>query len=104
MLKKYEDSIFSRLFSYAKDSKLLFAIGILVAIVNGLIFPAFTIFLSKMLTILINFYIDKDQARKEANTYALIYLLLGVLAFFVNLAQMVIFSSIGQTVTKKIRK
>lgn len=94
-MKKYEDSIFTRLFSYASDSKLLFTLGILVAIVNGLIFPAFTIFLSKMLTILINFLIDKEQARKDANTYALIYLLLGVLAFFVNLTQMIIFSNIG---------
>lgn len=58
-MKKYDDSIFSRLFSYASDSKLLFVVGILVAITNGLIFPAFSVFLSKMLSILINFYFDK---------------------------------------------
>jgi len=103
LLKKYEDSITTRLFSYATGSKLLFFIGILVAIINGLIFPAFSVFLSKMLTILINFYIDKEKARKDANTYALIYLLLGILSFIVNLVQMVIFSSVGQTITKNIR-
>lgn len=102
-MKKYEDSIFSRLFSYASDSKILFVFGILVAITNGLIFPAFSVFLSKMLSILINFYVDKEQARKDVNIYALIYLLLGILAFIVNLLQMVIFSSIGQKITQKIR-
>lgn len=103
MLKKYEDSIFSRLFSYASDSKCLFLLGILVAITNGLIFPAFSVFLSKMLNILIKFTEDQQKARRDVNTYALIYLLLGILAFIVNLIQMMIFSSVGQTITKKIR-
>jgi hypothetical protein len=52
LLKKYEDSIFVRLFSYAKGEELLFVLGIFVAIVNGLIFPTFSIFLSRMLTVL----------------------------------------------------
>jgi ATP-binding cassette subfamily B (MDR/TAP) protein 1 len=56
-----------------------------------------------MLNILINFYLDKEQARKDVNVYALIYFLLGLFSFFVNLLQMVIFSNIGQTITQKIR-
>ncbi len=42
---------------------------------------------------------DKTQARKDVNTYSLIFLLLGVLAFFLNLIQMVVFSTIGQSIT-----
>ena len=56
-----------------------------------------------MLAILINFNDDKAKARTDANTYALIYFLLGILSFFINLTQMVLFSKIGQTITKKIR-
>lgn len=56
-----------------------------------------------MLNILIKFTEDQQKARRDVNTYALIYLLLGILAFIMNLLQMMIFSSIGQTITKKIR-
>ena len=80
-----------------------FACGIFAAMINGLIFPTFSIFLSKMLAILINFSNDKGKARKDADTYALIFLLLGIGAFFINLAQMTLFSKIGQSITKKIR-
>jgi len=64
--------------------------------INGLIFPVFTIFLSKMLNVLINFTDFPVQARKDANLYGLIFFLLGVLAFFVNIIQMTLFASIGE--------
>jgi hypothetical protein len=52
-LKKYEDKIFRRFFTYIADQKLMFVIGLLCAIANGLIFPFFSIFLSKMLAVLV---------------------------------------------------
>jgi len=81
----------------------MFMGGILVAITNGLVFPAFSVFLSKMLTILVDFNNNPEQSRKDVNIYALIYFLLGILAFLANLFQMVIFSNIGQKITKNIR-
>lgn len=64
--------------------------------INGAIFPIFSIFLSKMLAVLVNFESsDRAQARKDADMYALIFLLLGVLAFIANFFQMVLFSYIG---------
>jgi ATP-binding cassette, subfamily B (MDR/TAP), member 1 len=82
--------------SYSSEKKLTFFFGILAAVVNGLIFPVFTIFLSKMLNVLIKFSDDPVQARKDSNLYALIFLLLGVLAFIVNVIQAAFFSSIGE--------
>ena len=67
-----------------------------MAAINGAIFPVFSIFLSKMLAVLVNFTnSDRAQARKDADKYALIFLLLGVLAFIVNFFQLVLFSYLG---------
>ena len=54
-MKKYADSLWSRLFAYCSDKRGLFALGFLVCIANGMIFPIFSIFLSKMLAVLLNF-------------------------------------------------
>lgn len=67
-----------------------------MAALNGVIFPIFSIFLSKMLATLIAFLGDKEQARKDANLYALIYLILAIAAFVVNFFQMVLFSHVGE--------
>jgi len=56
-----------------------------------------------MLAILINFSNDPSGARRDANTYALIYFLLGILAFIVQLLQQTIFNIIGEEMTQKIR-
>jgi hypothetical protein len=67
-----------------------------MAMINGAIFPVFSIFLSKMLAVLVNFTIsDRTQARKDADIYALIFLLLGNLAFIINFFQMFLFSYLG---------
>lgn len=89
--------------SYSSEKKLIFCLGIITAMINGLIFPTFTIFLSKMLNVLIKFDDDPVQARKDSNLYALIFLLLGILAFIINVVQMSLFSSIGEEITKRIR-
>lgn len=102
-MKKYDDSIFGRLFAYCSDKKLLFGIGIMVAMMNGVIFPIFSIFLAKMLAILINFEDNPAQARTDANLYALIYLILAIAAFIINVAQQTIFTIIGEDMTQKIR-
>jgi hypothetical protein len=62
---------------------------------NGMIFPIFSIFLSKMLAVLVKFSTDVTQARKDANIYALIFLILAIAAFILVLLQQTIFSYIG---------
>lgn len=102
-MEKYEKVIFGRLFTYASDKKLLFFIGFFVSVGNGLIFPAFSIFLSKMLAILVKFSDNASQARTDANLYALIFLLLAIASLILNLIQHTIFTNIGESVTEKIR-
>jgi len=69
--------------------------GILVCMANGMIFPIFSIFLSKMLAVLIKFSTDVAQARKDANLNALIFLILAIASFIFVLLQQTIFSYIG---------
>lgn len=49
-----------------------------------------------MLATLIGFDNNREQARKDANMYALIYLILAFAAFVVNFFQMVLFSYVGE--------
>ena len=62
---------------------------------NGMIFPIFSIFLSKMLAVLLKFSTNVGQARSDANIYALIFLILAIAAFILVLLQQTIFSYIG---------
>jgi ATP-binding cassette, subfamily B (MDR/TAP), member 1 len=103
LLKKYEDGIFGRLFGYASDKKCLFFLGFLVSVLNGCVFPVFSIFLSKMLAVLVNFGSDPVQARTDANLYALLFLLIGIASFILNIFQQLIFSIIGEEVTRRVR-
>ena len=67
-----------------------------MAVINGAIFPIFSIFLSKMLATLIKFDDNRVQARTDANLFALIYLILAIVAFVVNFFQMLLFSYFGE--------
>ena len=102
-MKKYADSLWSRLFAYCSDKRGLFALGFLVCIANGMIFPIFSIFLSKMLAVLLNFSTNASQARTDSNLYAIIFLILAIGAFICCFFQLTIFSYIGESMTEKIR-
>ena len=103
LLEKYEGATFGRLFGYASDKKLLFFIGFIVSVGNGLIFPAFSIFISLMLDTLLSFSTNVSQARTDANLYALIFLLLGIASLILNAIQHTIFTVVGESVTEKVR-
>ena len=81
----------------------LFLVGILLSIANGGVFPAFSIFLSKMLAVLINFGNDPVKAREDADLYALIFLIIAAGSLVLNILVILIFSYIGNHVTEKIR-
>lgn len=95
-MEKYEKDVFKRIFSYGHGALWAFAVAVLMASINGVIFPIFSIFLSKMLTTLIGFLGDKVQARHDANLYALIFLIIAIVAFVVNFFQMLLFSYVGE--------
>ena len=63
LVEKYEEEgIFGRLFSYASDKKCLFFLGVLIAMGNGLIFPTFSIFISRMFATLLKLSYSSTQA------------------------------------------
>ena len=70
-----------------------------MALANGVIFPVFSIFLSKMLTVLLQVQIALEPAEEDLNNikfYALIFLILGIAAFFVTTVQMACFTYVGE--------
>lgn len=81
----------------------LFLVGILLAIANGGVFPAFSIFLSKMLAVLIDFGNDPVKAREDANFYALIFFIIAIGSFILNIFVLLIFSYIGENITYNVR-
>lgn len=103
LVKKYEGSIFGRVFSYSSHRKGLFAIGILVSICNGMVFPIFGVFVGKIVAILVSFKQDPIQARHDANLYSLIFVIIGISSFILNIFQQIIFITIGEETTEKIR-
>ena len=72
-------------------------------ILNGSVFPVFAIFLSKMLTTLIMFSSNKAQARKDADLYALIIFIAGIVIWFSWFLQIFLFGIVGQNITNKVR-
>ena len=53
VLKKYEDSIFGRLFAYSENKMGLFIFGMICALINGTIFPLFSMFFSRLINSLL---------------------------------------------------
>ena len=77
--------------------------AIIFALILGLVYPIFAIFLSKIITTLIQFKTDPVQSRKEANTDALVFLLLAISSFIITSVQNFIFAVIGEEVTRNLR-
>lgn len=110
LVEKYKDAIFSRIFAYSKTKKGPFIAGIMMALANGVIFPIFSIFLSKMLVVLLSVQASVSSGMEvsqsdinEINLYALIFLLLGIAAFFLTTFQMACFNYVGEEITRQIR-
>lgn len=97
MVDKYDKAIFSRIFAYSKDKIHIFILGIVCALANGVIFPIFSIFLSKMLASLLIISTDKTNQKEidNINFYALIFLILAICALVVCTIQITSFGIVG---------
>lgn len=69
-----------------------------------MIYPFFSIFLAKMMTYLIEFEQNPVQARRNANSSALMILLLAILQLIVPIIYSGCFSYVGQCVSVNIRR
>ena len=73
----------------------------LVSMANGTIFPIFSIFIAGMFSTLLKLsdttasQAQLDQARSDANINALVFFILAIGAFVLNLLQQTIFTNIG---------
>ena len=103
LVEKYEDEIWGRLFAYCSHRCCLFIVGIIAAILNGFTFPIFSIFIAKMIGVLLNFDSDPGKARDDSNFYALLFFLIGIAAFIVNVVQFGVMSLVGEEMTERVR-
>jgi ATP-binding cassette subfamily B (MDR/TAP) protein 1 len=101
-LKKYEGSIFGRLFAYNKPDIWLFITGTIGALANGAIFPLFSLYLAKMISILTKLQFGIGSI-DESNFQALVFLILAFASFFASLLQTASFNLIGDRLTQRIR-
>jgi hypothetical protein len=86
-MEVYNKNTYSRVFSYAKGSEILFVFGVIASGIVGAVYPTFSIFLSRMLQIMLT---QKDFI-VEADQKALIFFLLGVLGLIMSIIQNGIF-------------
>jgi ATP-binding cassette subfamily B (MDR/TAP) protein 1 len=94
---KYDKAIFRRIFAYSKDKIHIFILGIIFALANGVIFPIFSIFLSKMLASLLKISVNPNdqEAIDNINLYALVFLILAICALVVCTVQITSFGVVG---------
>ena len=101
-MKKYEEDTFTRLFAYSESKMCIFMVGIVAALANGVIFPIFSIFLARMLAVLLAIQLDKQMNRPHDSQdlynirlYALLFFLFGVAAFILTTIQTACFTYVG---------
>ncbi|NXO70839.1 MDR1 protein, partial [Phainopepla nitens] len=78
-----------------------FVAGILCAIINGALQPAFAIIFSEIIGIFSE--TDKDLLRKQSNLYSLLFLVLGIVSFFTFFFQGFTFGKAGEILTMRLR-
>lgn len=94
------------MFRYLKSQRLSFAIGILLTIILGAIYPIFSIFLSDIINALFYFSKDstKEQGRKDADIASLVFLILAFGTFIFTLGRDFLTYVVGDEITNNIRK
>ncbi|XP_076943157.1 ABC transporter B family member 21-like [Bidens hawaiensis] len=75
-------------------------IGSIAAIINGAIFPVFSILLSNMIK---TFYKPPHEMRKDSKFWALMFVILGVISFLAYPGRSYLFAIAGSKLIKRIR-
>lgn len=80
-------------------------LGIFFALVNGAVFPVFSLFFAKMLNSLLIIAMEPNSPTEIANInfYALLFVILGVASFLLTTLQNACMIVVGEDITKKIR-
>ncbi|MED6142738.1 ABC transporter B member 11 [Stylosanthes scabra] len=91
----------SRLATLNKPEIPVLLMGSVAAVISGLIFPAFGLMLSKMITV---FYEPAHELRHDARIWALVFVGLGALSLFVYPSRFYLFAVAGGKLIKRIRE
>ncbi|KAL2307338.1 hypothetical protein Nmel_000296 [Mimus melanotis] len=78
-----------------------FVAGLICAIINGGLQPAFAVIFSEIIGIFSES--DKDILRKQSNLYSLLFLVLGIVSFFTFFFQGFTFGKAGEILTMRLR-
>eukprot|EP00835_Amoeboradix_gromovi_P003371 NODE_220_length_13988_cov_0.426885.p1 type:complete len:1259 gc:universal NODE_220_length_13988_cov_0.426885:8261-12037(+) len=89
-----------RLLRMQSNDFVLMIVGLIAAVVNGAIFPVYTIILSSMLTV---FAGTPDEIRSQSIFWVLMFIVLAVVAFISMFGQVACFSVAGERLTVQIR-
>ncbi|XP_007954825.2 ATP-dependent translocase ABCB1 [Orycteropus afer afer] len=79
-----------------------FVVGIICAIINGGLQPAFSIIFSKIVGIFTE-DADPDTKRHNSNVFSLLFLVLGIISFITFFLQGFMFGKAGEILTKRLR-
>jgi ATP-binding cassette subfamily B (MDR/TAP) protein 1 len=101
-LKPNSNHGFRRLFSMQTPDWFYISIGLIGAILNGLVMPLFALFFSTMLSVFAE--TNYDVMREEANFWALMFVILAIAGFISNFMQQAGFGVAGERLTMRIRK
>ncbi|KAJ8748661.1 hypothetical protein K2173_008106 [Erythroxylum novogranatense] len=91
---------FRRLAALNKPEIPVLLTGALFAIINGLIYPIFGLLIAKVVK---TFFETPDKLREDSNFWAMIFLILGVIALVVRPSQSYLFSVAGGKLIQRIR-
>ena len=89
-----------RLASLNKSEADILFLGSIAAIGNGVIFPIYGLLLSTIIKI---FFEPPDKLRKDANFWAIIFLVFGCSAFVILTIQMLCFAIAGGRLVERVR-
>ncbi|NXP70825.1 MDR1 protein, partial [Ramphastos sulfuratus] len=78
-----------------------FVVGILSAVINGVLQPAFAIIFSEIIGVFAE--TDKNILRKKSDLYSLLFLVVGIVSFFTFFFQGFAFGKAGEILTMRLR-
>ncbi|RHZ83267.1 hypothetical protein Glove_99g187 [Diversispora epigaea] len=100
--KLKQPSPYSKILKHQKPEYIFIFFGLVGSILNGLIFPAFTIIFTSILNTFSKTN-DPEKLRDEANFWALMFLVVAVVAFTTNFMQTFFFGFAGERLTMRLR-
>ncbi|CAF0897005.1 unnamed protein product [Brachionus calyciflorus] len=99
--KKLPEPSISRAFELNRPELGFILMGCLASFISGAVQPAFSIIFSKVIAV---FQIcDRDEQKKDVILYCILFISIGIITFFSNIIQYVMFGLSGENMTKRIR-